>query len=92
MWLAVAAGVSEAIPCWVCFEEVANEAVLLHCGHSGLCLRCADNLWRRRLACPICRQPISLVCKVGDGDVVEGKLVVSPQLPPEKDLVPPPSA
>jgi len=77
----------EQSPCWVCFADTVNdEAVLLHCGHAGLCLSCADNLWRRRLNCPMCRQPISLVAKVGDTVAVDGKLVVSPSLPSREAL------
>ena len=88
----------EAGQCWVCFaDEIRDEAVILHCGHAGLCLVCADNLWRRRLPCPMCRQTISLVAKVGDMRMVDGKLVVSPSLPTKEALAasqppPPPSA
>ena len=50
----------EPAPCWVCFADtIRDEAVLLHCGHAGLCLACADNLWRRRLTCPMCRHVIA---------------------------------
>ena len=75
--------------CWVCFaDEVADEAVLLHCGHAGLCLACADNLWRRRLPCPMCRKPIALIARVGDLVTVDGKLVATPKLPPREQLSP----
>ena len=77
----------EAGSCWVCFADVIHdEAVLLHCGHAGLCLTCADNLWRRRLACPICRETVSLIARVGDSVAVDGKLVVSPSLPTREAL------
>ena len=78
-------------PCWVCFaDKIQDEAVLLHCGHAGLCLECADNLWRRQLPCPMCRQRVTLVAQVGNVQArnVDGKMVVSPQLPREPPALP----
>ena len=72
--------------CWLCYQEdIQPEAVLLHCGHGGLCLSCASDLWRRRLTCPMCRTPIDLIARIGDSVTVDGKLVVSPQLPPKPE-------
>jgi hypothetical protein len=82
-------------PCWVCFADtIVDEAVLLHCGHAGLCLECADNLWRRQLPCPMCRQKVVLVAQVGNVQArhVDGKLVVLPQLPREPPPLSPPGA
>ena len=73
----------EPLSCWICLrDDVLAEAVLLHCGHGGLCLSCAANLWRRRSNCPMCRAPIALVARVGDCVSVDDKYVVSPELPP----------
>ena len=69
-----------SVECWVCFEGSA-EAVLLQCGHAGLCLNCAENLWRARSPCPMCRQPIDMFARVGEAMAVDGKMVVAPQLP-----------
>ena len=66
--------------CWVCFEGDA-EAVLLHCGHAGLCLSCAENLWRTRAPCPMCREPIEVIARIGEAVTVDGKVLVAPQLP-----------
>lgn len=71
---------AEANQCWVCFEGPA-EAVLLQCGHAGLCLECAENLWRTRASCPMCRQTIELIARLGDTMTVDGKVVVAPSLP-----------
>jgi len=71
---------AEANQCWVCFEGPA-EAVLLQCGHAGLCLRCAENLWRTRASCPMCRQSIELIARLGESVTVDGKVVVTPTLP-----------
>lgn len=81
-------------PCWVCFADtIVDEAVLLHCGHAGLCLECADDLWRRQLPCPLCRQKVVLVAQVGNVQTrdIDGKLVVLPQLPREPPPLTPPS-
>ena len=59
----------------------ARQAVLLQCGHAGLCLKCAENLWRTRAPCPMCRQSIALIARLGEAVTVDGKVVVSPSLP-----------
>ena len=48
-------------PCYLCMDHAAD-AVLMECGHGGLCAACAAVLWQRgTLApggrqCPLCRQ------------------------------------
>merc|ERR1711920_503694 len=52
--------------CFICYVE-APDAVLLECGHAGLCTECADHLVERRpgrAACPICRSPILAVLRL----------------------------
>ena len=72
--------------CWICLrDDVPADAVLLHCGHGGICLDCAKHLWNRRAPCPMCRASIELIAKVGDGVHVDDKLVVTPTLPPPPD-------
>jgi hypothetical protein len=47
--------------CYVCFDEPPG-AVLLECGHAGMCVTCAAYLLERparQAKCPICRAPIS---------------------------------
>jgi hypothetical protein len=68
--------------CWICLrDDVSADAVLLPCGHGGICLDCATNLWKRRSLCPLCRGPIDLFATVNDGVHVDDKLVVKPKLP-----------
>lgn len=51
--------------CYVCCIERRN-AVLFECGHGGLCFGCAHSLATRHpRTCPICRQQIDAVLKVG---------------------------
>lgn len=51
--------------CYVCCMERRN-AVLFECGHGGLCFGCAHSLATRHpRTCPICRQQIDAVLKVG---------------------------
>ena len=70
-------------PCWLCFEGEAD-SVILHCGHAGICFSCAERLWRRRQPCPMCRNAITLVAKVGDEMTIDGKRVVAPRMPTPK--------
>lgn len=52
--------------CSICMDR-APEAILLECGHGGLCMPCADSLWDQgpegRL-CPMCRKPITGIVKI----------------------------
>jgi hypothetical protein len=52
--------------CSICMDR-APEAILLECGHGGLCMPCADSLWEQgpegRL-CPMCRKPITGIVKI----------------------------
>jgi hypothetical protein len=49
-------------PCYLCMDR-RPVAVLVECGHGGLCAACAMALWCRSAAapkerrCPLCRQP-----------------------------------
>ncbi len=57
----------EGRACLVCWERPAD-AVLVDCGHGGLCAACAAGLWHgpggRR--CPLCRAPFAGVVRVVD--------------------------
>mmetsp|Transcript_5590 Transcript_5590/g.12092 ORF Transcript_5590/g.12092 Transcript_5590/m.12092 type:complete len:650 (+) Transcript_5590:34-1983(+) len=52
--------------CLICYDA-RPDAILLECGHSGLCVRCALNLKKREAQrpalCPICRGPIDHIVK-----------------------------
>merc|ERR1712083_89219 len=44
--------------CFICYDN-PPEAVLLECGHAGMCRACALQLMTRRNRCPVCRRRIS---------------------------------
>ena len=51
----------ESSVCWVCYEG-PREAVLMECGHGGVCYSCAKRIFRKKgRLCPICRQRITTV-------------------------------
>ena len=66
-------GLADAGTCWICCVN-ACDAVLLECGHGGLCMECANRCWKQPKRrgggiCPMCRAPITFVVKVDpDGD------------------------
>ena len=50
--------------CIICYDGEAT-CVLLECGHSGLCKKCAQRLWLRPPnECPSCRAPIKMVLEI----------------------------
>jgi hypothetical protein len=49
--------------CYICFERPPS-AVIIKCGHGGLCYECAIENWRKQDKCAICRQPIENILKV----------------------------
>jgi hypothetical protein len=57
--------------CFVCMEQLPD-AVLLECGHAGLCSACASILWNGGRQCPLCRQTFAGVMRVveASGDLV----------------------
>ena len=52
--------------CSICCEHEAN-AVLMDCGHGGICINCANALLRHGAACHMCRAAISQVLKIKGG-------------------------
>jgi hypothetical protein len=50
-------------PCIVCMEH-PPDAVLLECGHSGLCVECATVLWDQARRCPLCRRGFAAVMRI----------------------------
>jgi hypothetical protein len=49
--------------CFVCMEN-PQDAVLLDCGHSGICVACASRLWERDRHCPLCREGIAGIMRM----------------------------
>ena len=70
--------------------ERSPDAVLIECGHGGLCTVCAGHLWREdptRRRCPLCRQFFAGVVQItgrgADGSVSFRPLLLgSPRCPP----------
>jgi len=46
--------------CTICCERNAN-AVVMNCGHGGMCYKCVLDIWNYRNQCPLCRKAISEV-------------------------------
>ena len=63
--------------CFLCMDR-QPDAILLECGHGGLCMACAQSLWdagpEGRL-CPMCRKAITGVVKIV-GEVAGGEVNV----------------
>ena len=56
-----------SIQCYICMEHVAT-AMLVDCGHAGLCMDCGKRLLASSKTCPLCRCRITRVMQV---DIVE---------------------
>ena len=54
---------SDEATCYVCMAMPAS-AILLECGHVGICLDCAVRLCATTRRCPLCRKPISRVREI----------------------------
>ena len=54
---------SELPNCNLCFD-LSPDAVLLECGHGGICFRCAKKLLKFKKNCPLCREEVQLVVKI----------------------------
>lgn len=51
--------------CLVCWDKDAD-AILLECGHSGICTVCAQSLWHRSRHCPLCREGFAAIMHIVD--------------------------
>lgn len=66
--------------CFICYDQVP-EAILLECGHAGMCVGCALQLLERRPGqahCAICRSHIASVVRLRADVAVPGSLFVRP--------------
>lgn len=52
--------------CTICFEKAKN-AVMLACGHGGVCYNCSIDVFVTSGHCPFCRKEISQIVTVGLG-------------------------
>jgi len=75
--------------CYICVSKVPN-AIVMDCGHGGMCYECAIESWRKGNKCVMCRQEVVRILKVnfyeninvskpvhGTKKVVETKLIKS---------------
>ncbi|KAL8431259.1 hypothetical protein ACSSS7_005407 [Eimeria intestinalis] len=54
---------ADAELCMICCNTKAT-AVLMYCGHGGLCFKCARTCFNRTGVCPTCRRPVKGVLEV----------------------------
>lgn len=58
---------ASALLCNVCFGA-ETDAVFAPCGHGGICLECAEEVWRVSGECFLCRQAIELILRYNNDD------------------------
>ena len=46
--------------CLICLEQDAD-AILMDCGHGGVCYNCALEIWKASSECHLCREKIKSV-------------------------------
>eukprot|EP01015_Nassula_variabilis_P027453 TRINITY_DN5629_c0_g1_i1.p1 TRINITY_DN5629_c0_g1~~TRINITY_DN5629_c0_g1_i1.p1 ORF type:complete len:113 (-),score=33.88 TRINITY_DN5629_c0_g1_i1:10-348(-) len=61
--------------CLVCYDSEPN-AVLLNCGHGGICFECAQEVCMKRNECHLCRNPIAQILKIDLQSSTENKVMV----------------
>ena len=49
--------------CALCFD-LPSDAVVMECGHGGICFRCGIKLMKMKENCPLCRNSVSLILKI----------------------------
>ncbi len=69
--------------CFVCWDA-PPDAVLLECGHSGLCVACAERLWQRGRGCPLCRAGFAGVVRIVDAEAAVVRTARRPGAPERK--------
>ena len=80
--------------CSICMDS-PPDAVLLECGHGGVCVSCAESIWNQRpegRLCPMCRVQITGIVKIVSADgadvgvEVQHYSLATPQPPPASFL------
>jgi len=66
----------EEVLCYIC-EKNLPDAVLMSCGHGGVCCECAVESLRSKNQCMQCRSPVESLYKINEKD--SGKTVVEAQ-------------
>jgi len=49
--------------CYICVEKTPN-AIVMNCGHGGMCYECAIESWRKGNKCVMCRREVDKILKV----------------------------
>eukprot|EP01017_Pseudomicrothorax_dubius_P025024 TRINITY_DN2667_c0_g1_i1.p1 TRINITY_DN2667_c0_g1~~TRINITY_DN2667_c0_g1_i1.p1 ORF type:complete len:274 (+),score=50.13 TRINITY_DN2667_c0_g1_i1:82-822(+) len=49
--------------CLVCFDR-SPDAVVMPCGHGGLCYDCAVEIWEKTEECYLCRKPVTQILQI----------------------------
>lgn len=53
--------------CNVCFGE-DSDSVFMECGHGGVCLKCAHDIWNTTGECYLCRDEIAYILRYDNND------------------------
>ena len=60
----------------MCCERSCN-AVVMECGHSGICYECSLSIWKSSGVCHMCRLPISQILQIQTDTPPEAVKVIS---------------
>lgn len=64
--------------CLICFDKDAD-AVIMDCGHGGICYGCCIELFKKKQGCYLCRKPILQVLQIeinkGSGEEQQIKVI-----------------
>lgn len=50
-------------PCSICYDNGSN-AVIMECGHGGICYDCSLFVWKTKGTCHMCRSPITQILQI----------------------------
>ncbi|CAD8171415.1 unnamed protein product [Paramecium octaurelia] len=62
--------------CIICCEKPSN-AILMKCGHGGICYQCAIQMAQKQKECFLCRQIINFIYEIDEKDASMLKRVIS---------------
>ncbi|CAD8181872.1 unnamed protein product [Paramecium pentaurelia] len=62
--------------CIICCEKVSN-AILMNCGHGGICYQCAVQVAQNQKECFLCRQIIKQIYEIDQNDASMFKRVIT---------------
>jgi len=65
--------------CYIC-EDNASNAILVECGHGGVCCECAKQIIEQRSTCMECRKPVKALYRIENYSNQIGKIVQAHEL------------